>query len=86
MEALCDGHDHGHGHQRESFWLKLLPMTGTSWIHVILTISDHFAFLVGSEKCLENVSLIFWAHYVKYKGENTKFKNGPKTRLKVVND
>ena len=59
-------------------------MTGTGWIRVILTISDHFAFLVGSEKCLENVSLIFWAHYVKYKGENTKFKNGLKIDLKVL--
>ena len=60
-------------------------MTGTSWIHVILTISYHFAFLVGSEKCLENVSLIFWAHYVKYKGEKLKFKSWLKTKPKVVN-
>ena len=46
-------------------------MTGAGWIRVILTISDHFAFLVGSEKCLENVSLIFWAHNVKYNEEKT---------------
>ena len=59
-------------------------MTGTGWIRVILTISDHFAFLVGSEKCLENAILIFLAHNVKYRGENTKFKNGLKTHLKVV--
>ena len=31
-------------HQRESFRLKLLPMTGAGWIRDILTISDHFAF------------------------------------------
>ena len=42
-------------------------MTGAGWIRVILTISDHFAFLVGSEKCLENVILIFLAHNVNYK-------------------
>ena len=46
--------------QRESFWLKLLRMTGAGRICVILTISDHFAFLVGSKKCLENVILIFF--------------------------
>ena len=50
----------GLAHQRESFWLKLLPMTGTGWIRAILTISDHFAFLVGSEKCIENAILIFF--------------------------
>ena len=52
--------------------LKLLPMTGTGWIRVIFAISGHFAFLVKSEKCLENVSLIFLAHNVKYKGEKIK--------------
>ena len=60
-------------------------MTGAGWIRVILTISGHFAFLVGSEKCLENAILIFLAHSVNYKGENMKFKNGLKTHLKVVN-
>ena len=60
-------------------------MTGAGWIRDILTISDHFAFLVGSEKCLENVILIFLAHNVKYNGEKMKFKNGLKTHLKVVN-
>ena len=37
-----------YSHQRESFWLKLLPMTGTGWIRVVLTISGHFYFLVRS--------------------------------------
>ena len=59
-------------------------MTGAGWIRDILTISDHFAFLVGSEKCLENVILIFLAHNVKYKAEKMKLKNGPKSCLKVV--
>ena len=40
-------------------------MTGAGWIRVILTISDHFAFLVGSEKCLENMILFFLAHNVR---------------------
>ena len=43
----------------ESFWLFLLPMTGTGWIHVSFAISGHFAFLVMFEKCLEIVLLIF---------------------------
>ena len=59
-------------------------MTGAGWIRDILTISDHFAFLVGSEKCLENVILIFLAHNVKYKAKKMKFKNGLKSCLKVV--
>ena len=36
-----------------SFWLKLIPMTGTSWIHVFGAISGHFTFFVKSEKCVE---------------------------------
>ena len=57
-------------------------MTGAGWIRVILTISDHFAFLVGSEKCLENVILIFFGLQCKIEGGKTKFKNGLKTHLK----
>ena len=51
-------------------------MTGAGWIRDILTISDHFAFLVGSEKCLENVILIFLAHNVKHKAEKMNSKMG----------
>ena len=61
-------------------------MTGAGWIRDILTISDHFAFLVGSEKCLENVILIFLAHNVKYKGEKKKLNKRLETYSKVVND
>ena len=57
-------------------------MTGASWIRVILTISDHFAFLVRSEKCLENVILIFFGSYCKMQGEKTKFQNRFKTHSK----
>ena len=53
-------------------------MTGAGWIRVILTISDHFAFLVGSEKCIENAILIFLAHNVKYKGKKRNSKMGLK--------
>ena len=51
------------------------------WNRLDLFYSDHFVFLVGSEKCLENVILIFLAHNVKYKGEkrNQKIENGLKT-------
>ena len=65
--------------------MKLLPMTGTSWIRVILTISDQFAFLIGSKKRLENVILIFLAHNVKYKGGKRIIKNQLQTHPKVVN-
>ena len=51
-------------------------MTGTGWIHGILYIFDHFAFLVGSEKCIENAILIFLAHNVKYKGKKRNSKMG----------
>ena len=61
-------------------------MTGAGWICVILTISDHFAFLVRSEKCLENMILIFLAHTVKYKGKKLNSKMGLKPIQKVVSD
>ena len=68
-------------------------MTGAGWIRVILTISDHFAFLIGSKKRLENVILIFLAHNVKYKGGKRNSKNDlkpikkwyvPKTKGKFI--
>ena len=56
-------------------WVILNPMTGTGWICVFGAISGHFAFLVRSEKCLENgVFRIFLAH----KGKKANFKIGLK--------
>ena len=46
-----------------------LPRVKTPWIHVFDTILDHFSFLVRSEKCLENASLIFLSHKLNTRGE-----------------
>ena len=63
--------------QRESFWFKLLPVTGTSWILVYFSILDNFAFWVGSEKCLENGVLIFFGSQCKIQGNiNAKINFG----------
>ena len=58
--------------QRESFWFKLLPVTGTSWILVYFSILDNFALWVGSEKYLEN-GVHFFGSECKIQGKiNTK--------------
>ena len=56
------------GNVGESFWYKLLPVTGTGWILVYFTILDNFAFWAGSEKCLEIVLLIFFGSQCKIQG------------------
>ena len=66
----------------ESFWLFLLPMTGTGWIHVSFAIYGHFAFLVTSEKSLETM-VFSLAHDVKYWAQNS-FKGGKRLKSKAI--
>ena len=75
MTNMMINDDRMHHHNQfpiiisESFWFKLLPVTGTSWILVYFSILDNFAFWVGSEKCLENGVLIFFGSQCKIQGK-----------------